>query len=1518
MSTSVPARARRTVSALAAAALALTGLLVATTPAAPAAAAGPELVIDDFSASPLGARSLGGNSSSINVIGGAAQVSIDASNGTPYAEIRWTFPSTVDLTDGKLTHQLQMDYANAWGDPDATNPVMMGIYVETATGTMSRGGTGLFAGSGKFVANFTQQGPDDYRYLTGTGDLTKVRSIYVQFLSSSNSKPAGITIDRLAAVGSEDMYLPPTFTVLPIDVQPGQAVNQTVAVAGYPMPQITFLDPLPSWLTATVSGRNVTFTGTPTATGTSTFRMKATTLSWLALEQTVTVRVYKPPTLTGSQTLRARAGESFTHTLTVTGAPLPTEASFSPALPTGLSAVVTPTAGGGGTLTISGTPTGPVGAYPTRATVSNDFAGASLDLDLTVAGPPSLPALANVLVGVNQAITPVDVPVGGYPLATVSATGLPPGVAVVATATGARVAGTPTSGGIFPVTLTATNGVGTTATTTFTMTVGTAPELTVDPAVDTTVGETVNVPVIVTGLPAATVTATGLPDGVTVVPDGGNWRLTGSPTRAGMGEHVATVTATNAVGSDDATVRFTVAGAPELTVPGPVEATVSAPVDVTVAATGFPVPALTGANLPPGLEATDDGAGHLRIHGTPTTRGTWDVAVTGTSTEGTDTGTLTIEVGTAPVFDDGDSLTLTVREGTAVSHLVPVSSYPSHTVAVVGPAALPAGLSLAPDGTLSGSPAAGSADTGSGHYDVVLRATNRSGSDDLALRIVVLSAPTTDLPATISVDADTTDEVVFTTGGWDRPTVTVTGLPTGLALARVNDSTWRLSGTVARADMGRHAITVTVENAYGRSARTIDLDVLAPFRWDDGPTEVITETGVAMTPIRFRGTGYPMPTWYGLLTDLPTWMTMRGAGVSATSYALDFVGTPPAAGTVVVSDKGGDTTEVRTVTVHVQDRPVIGAPASIDVLADAPVDTAVTVTGSPAAPLTASGLPAGLSLVAGAEAGQWRITGTPTRAAAGVHEVTLTADNGLVATRSLTLTLGAAPSTGPSTTLTTEVGQLVGTSFGVTGYPKPTITFEGLPPGVLGFVDAVPPEGPPIADPEGMVSVSGRPTEAGTWTTRISATNAHGTSVTVVTMVAQQGAALADETLDLVLVEGVASTRSLPLVGYPNPAVTVAGEVPGMTLTHTPGTDPVLSGTPAPGSAGTYVLDVTAANTVGGTLRQDAARLTVRVDARAAVTAGTQTLEASVGSPVDRVVTVTGSPAPALTATGLPDGLSLVAGATPGQWRITGTPTAGSGGRHTAHLVAENGVLDAATADVTVEVAEPVRLAIGGDGNVALREGTPTRVGVRASGGWPTAAALRVEGALPAGLTFVDAGDGTGSVVGTPAAGTAGRWSLAVVADNGSALTRAALVLDVAAAPVTVPPPAPGGSGPASGGTAGATVPAGGAGGSARATGGSRATSTDDPASDAGSPADPAAPADPGAAGTADGAGDDGKDTAAGGSDDDAQAAPPVLDPEETISTETTPRPWWWVLGAAFVGAVLLGLRTLERKLRSL
>lgn len=150
------------------------------------------------------------------------------------------------------------------------------------------------------------------------------------------------------------------------------------------------------------------------------------------------------------------------------------------------------------------------------------------------------------------------------------------------------------------------------------------------------------------------------------------------------------------------------------------------------------------------------------------------------------------------------------------------------------------------------------------------------------------------------------------------------------------------------------------------------------------------------------------------------------------------------------------------------------------------------------------------------------------------------------------------------------------------------------------------------------------------------------------------------------------------------------------------------------------------------------------------------------GAPV--TFTTTGSPQPSLTVQGsLPSGVAFVDNGD-GTGTLYGTPDAGAGGRYPLTVVASNEG-GFAFASFTLRVHEAP--ALTGPTSARLVVGRAGSVGFT-SDGYP-AATLSVTGTLPAGLTFVDHGDGTGAVTGTPAAGTAGTYPITVRASNGTA-----------------------------------------------------------------------------------------------------------------------------------------------------
>ncbi|MEV1092816.1 putative Ig domain-containing protein [Streptomyces microflavus] len=169
--------------------------------------------------------------------------------------------------------------------------------------------------------------------------------------------------------------------------------------------------------------------------------------------------------------------------------------------------------------------------------------GAGLVTSTPQPGEVTVSAVSNQNTLVNTAAEVRNSAEGGTAPYTWNATGLPAGL-TIASATG-TISGTPTTAGTSKVTVTATDKVGRTGTTSFTWTVGTAsgtsPVLTNPGSQNVYIGRQVSLPLTATGGTAPyTFGATGLPAGLTVNPATG--LISGSPTAWGFRNAVLTVT----------------------------------------------------------------------------------------------------------------------------------------------------------------------------------------------------------------------------------------------------------------------------------------------------------------------------------------------------------------------------------------------------------------------------------------------------------------------------------------------------------------------------------------------------------------------------------------------------------------------------------------------------------------------------------------------------------------------------------------------------------------------------------------------------------------------------------------------------------------------------------------------------------------------------------------------------------------------------------------------------------------
>jgi hypothetical protein len=139
-----------------------------------------------------------------------------------------------------------------------------------------------------------------------------------------------------------------------------------------------------------------------------------------------------------------------------------------------------------------------------------------------------------------------------------------------------------------------------------------------------------------------------------------------------------------------------------------------------------------------------------------------------------------------------------------------------------------------------------------------------------------------------------------------------------------------------------------------------------------------------------------------------------------------------------------------------------------------------------------------------------------------------------------------------------------------------------------------------------------------------------------------------------------------------------------------------------------------------------------------------------------------GAPAPTFSVNGtLPSGVTFSPAGV-----LSGTPAAGTGGTYPITIRASNSINgNPAVADqsFTLTVNQPP--AITSASNVTWTRGTPSTFTVTTTG-FPKPA-ITQPSTLPAGVTFVDNGNGTATLSGTPGSNTGGPYSFTITAANG-------------------------------------------------------------------------------------------------------------------------------------------------------
>ncbi len=458
-------------------------------------------------------------------------------------------------------------------------------------------------------------------------------------------------------------------------------------------------------------GPNGTISGTPTVGGGYSFTVRATDTAAASATATLSIAIGSAVTITSESPLpSASAGAAFIYNLSAVGGTAPyTWSLASGTLPFGL------TLAPNGTL--SGTPT----------SSANYF----FDLRVTDAAGASSTKSYQMFVGVGVTITavqPHSATIGKPYTLTMSATGgtapytwsliggsLPPGLNISSSGV---ISGTPTTLGVYPATVRASDSATSANFANISITVLPAITITTTPALPQgTPGTSYNVTLAASGGAGPyswSIVSGTLPSGLTLSTAG---TVSGIPTASGSYNFVARATdITTAYSMQSFVINIGAA----LVITTPVQlpnGTVGVQYAQTFAATGGTAPyvwTIASGSVPTGLSLSAAGA----LAGTPTAGGSYSFVVRVTDSAGLSTiQTFSLTVGTGLAITTSPQLPNAVPNVPYSQTLTAVGGTAPYTWNFVG-GSIPPGLGLSTTGVLSGTP------TTAGNYSFQVRVTD--------------------------------------------------------------------------------------------------------------------------------------------------------------------------------------------------------------------------------------------------------------------------------------------------------------------------------------------------------------------------------------------------------------------------------------------------------------------------------------------------------------------------------------------------------------------------------------------------------------------------------------------------------------------------------------------------------------------------------------------------------------------------------------------------------------------------